>query len=128
MEGKHVYFYTRQSLRGLWSKPLTATSGFLSCVAMSTNVINAYVYNILINLCITQQPYLLLTSVCFIEGVHCSYMYPLRLVRWTSIRLEQWCIFTTYFCTLIYMQLQEGLQLEPLLALSLEQLYLLFFS
>ena len=30
--------------------------------------------------------------------------------------------------TLIYMQLQEGLQLEPLLAFSLEHLYLLFFS
>ena len=68
MEGEHVYFYTKQSLRGLWSKPLTATSSFLSCVALSTNIINAYVYNILITLCITQQPYLLLTSVHFRAG------------------------------------------------------------
>ena len=67
--------FTLQSLRGLWSKPLTATSSFLSCVAMSTNIINAYVYNILITLCITQQPYLLLTSVHF-RGVSLQLYVP----------------------------------------------------
>ena len=45
MEDKHVHFYTRQSLRGLWSKPLTATSSFLSCMATSTNIICVQYYD-----------------------------------------------------------------------------------